>query len=289
MGINQDQEQLRFCLIIGAMKCATSSMFTLLSQHPEIAACSEKEPNFFAFPRRFANGFDWYLELWDKSDLKDKILMEASTGYAWAPVHKAAENIRRTQDETGAEFKFIYVMRNPVDRVVSHYKHRRDVGRITAPLEEVLRSDHEIMEVSRYAMQLDAYDQRFGRENILLLLFEDFRQDPGAVLGQICDFLGLDPEWDFKDQTVIHNPTRGRRFNLLEKKLKASVWGLKHAVRIIPKSIRCAVSNALCRLMDAEATLSDEQRALIVGFLREDIEKLESKYGVDISRWGLLD
>ena len=104
-----------FALIIGAMKAGTTSLFKYLSQHPEICACQEKEPNFFASDINWSKGLDWYQNLWKWNQDLHKIALEASTFYTRLPEANAAERIAQIK----AKFKFIYILRNPVERIES--------------------------------------------------------------------------------------------------------------------------------------------------------------------------
>ncbi|MCZ6773756.1 MAG: sulfotransferase [Proteobacteria bacterium] len=108
-------------LIIGAMKCGTTSLFRILAQHPEIAPSREKEPEFFSDEAIFACGMDWYLDLWEWDPARHKIALEASTGYSKTPFRPGVA--KRISEVENAKFRFIYMMRNPVDRIVSHTRH----------------------------------------------------------------------------------------------------------------------------------------------------------------------
>ena len=276
-----------FALIIGAMKCATTSLFSYLSQHPQIAPCSEKEPNFFNYPRRFERGFEWYMNLWAGQDTAGKLLLDGSPGYTMHSTAEIADHIQSTGASAGAGFKFIYIMRNPVDRFVSHYKHVRARGKVSQPVQDVIRPDSWFVDVSRYASHLDEYYQRFDAGDILLLLFDDLLKDPAEVLKKVCSFLEIDPTWQFKDLSAGRNPTKGMRFRLFERKIKQSMPLVNRAIKLIPKKLRFAVSNALSRAGDPEVSLSPQQRDLLLSYLKDDLLKLENRYGIDIARWNL--
>ncbi|MCK4959981.1 MAG: sulfotransferase domain-containing protein [Planctomycetes bacterium] len=278
---------LRFVLIIGAMKCATTSLFHYLSQHPEIAACSKKELNFFNYPRRFAKGFQWYLSLWNKEQTENKLLLEGSPGYTMHSTATVAENIRSVQDSTGADFKFVYVMRDPVARFVSHYKHVRAKGKVSGPIAGVIADDSWFVDTSRYASHLDEYYKRFDAEDILLVLFEDILADPAKVLRTICSFLEIDATWPFEGLSAGRNPTRGMKFRLFERRVKKSMPLVARGIKLIPKKLRLAVSGVFSRAVDASVSLSSQERKLLLSYLKEDLLKLKNNYGVDTSRWNI--
>lgn len=74
---------MRFCIILGAMKAGTTSLFNYLAQHPEISPCSTKEP--FYFSHHYHKNPNKYLSLWPKQDWEHKVLLEGSTSYTKYP------------------------------------------------------------------------------------------------------------------------------------------------------------------------------------------------------------
>lgn len=74
-----------FALIVGSMKCGTTSLFSYLAQHTQISACNDKEPRFFTNDHKWAKGFEWYQSLWDWDHNQHKIALEASVDYTRVP------------------------------------------------------------------------------------------------------------------------------------------------------------------------------------------------------------
>src|SRR5438477_403839 len=148
----------RFGLIIGAMKCGTTSLFYYLAQHPEICPSRLKEPAFFA--TKWEQGPDWYHALYDWAPSRHRVAIEASTHYTRLPQFP---NVPDRIATIPARFKFVYLVRNPLDRAESQYNHARTmpwpVG--AAPLSEGLHA--RLIDWSRYAMQIDAYTALFPR------------------------------------------------------------------------------------------------------------------------------
>ncbi|MFB6374644.1 MAG: sulfotransferase domain-containing protein, partial [Bradymonadaceae bacterium] len=113
----------RFALIIGAMKSGTTSLFNYLSEHPEIAPCRMAEPHFFAKPLKWKKGLDWYRDLWDWEPVRHTVALEASTNYAKGFKFEGVPDRIAKAAESGLDFRFLYIMRHPVDRLVSQYNH----------------------------------------------------------------------------------------------------------------------------------------------------------------------
>ena len=112
-----------FALIIGSMKSGTTSLFNYLSQHPEIAGSIVKEPNFFSYNERWEQGWEWYMQQWANWNPNvHKIALEATINYTKYPVYpNAAARINQVSDR--ANFKFVYVLRNPIERIESQYTY----------------------------------------------------------------------------------------------------------------------------------------------------------------------
>lgn len=177
--------------IIGAMKSGTTSLHRYLSTHPDVFMCEPKEPGFFVEELNWHRGVDWYSQLFEHA--RDvAIIGESSTYYTKRPTYEGvAERIHAFNP--GA--RLIYVMRDPLDRIVSHYWHNvrsvRDEGEHRDMLSAV-RRDPSYVAYSDYAMQLEPYLDLFDRRQIALLTFEQLAADPAATVGSLCEWLGLD-------------------------------------------------------------------------------------------------
>ena len=189
-----------FLLIVGAMKSGTSSLYHYLGEHPQISLCSQKEPNFFSDDTLFKEGLDRYRNLWNFDNSVHQFAMEASTNYA--KVHIFPETVNRIAS-VEANFRFLYILRDPIERIESHYTHtmfrkRKLRGRI-----EPDEIHPGVLGTSKYAMQIERYYKQFPRESILLLDFSELKENPSQLLDKVCNFLGIDilstaNDWTFE-------------------------------------------------------------------------------------------
>ena len=182
----------QFALIIGSMKSGTSSLFSLLAQHPEVSPCVTKEPEFFVRDEKFNEGMNSYFRLWDFESSTHKVALEASTSYTKTPNFiNAAERIKAT----GINVKFIYMMRHPVERIKSQIQMSRIKGW------KYFNDDGTIhknpLSFSKYHMQISKYYELFSPEQILLLSLEQFKENPESTLIQICKFLDINSSFTF--------------------------------------------------------------------------------------------
>ena len=111
-------------IIIGAMKCGTSTLQAQLAAQPGVFMTTPKEPNFFSDDDIFEKGMAWYSALFDGAapgDLKG----EASTHYTKLPNYPdTVSRLKQAYDEAGADYpKLVYMIRNPLERAISHYMH----------------------------------------------------------------------------------------------------------------------------------------------------------------------
>ncbi len=156
--------------IIGAPKAGTTSFHYYLNQHPQIQMSAVKEPSFFApssnppDARRSINRLDQYEQLFDPAV---GVRGEASTNYAEYPFRQGVpERIK----ELVPEAKFVYLVRDPIDRTMSHYHHLVADGGERRSLEEIFNdlSDPRTPCIcaSLYALQLELYLRDFPQERI---------------------------------------------------------------------------------------------------------------------------
>lgn len=212
-------------IILGAAKAGTTALYHYLQQHPEIGMSRIKETNYLAlkddtldfrgpgdcdYIRRFtitteAGYHDQFAHCAGK-----KAVGEASPLYLYDP--KVPGEIEALVPTA----KLIAILRNPVDRAYSAFLHLiRDRRETTADFLEALqlepsriddRWEHiwHYIAMGRYAEQLERYLARFPREQIRVILYDDFRADPASVLTDIIRFLEVGPGHQF-DLSIRHN------------------------------------------------------------------------------------
>jgi hypothetical protein len=276
-----------FALIIGAMKSATTSLFDLLSQHPEIAVSSVKEPGYFERPDAPEQGWDEYLSLWTWDPEGHAVALEASTSYSKVPwVPGVPERIAAAASASGASFRFIYVLRHPLRRIESQVRHSLFEG-WGKTLDQELTQD--LIDYSRYAMQIDEYLKWFPRESILVLTLEDLKSDPDDVLRRTCAFLGVSADWEFVGQTRPRNTGDFYQVPGLVGRLAKS-GPARLVIRMLPSGLHHALRSALGKLgSEREDTLGrwqldEDEEERVWAALADDLRRLHEVYGIDVRR-----
>jgi Sulfotransferase family len=181
-------------IVIGAMKSATTTLHEQLARQPGFMMIRPKEPNFFSDDCMYARGWHWYSSLFRTAHGTD-LRGESSTHYTKLPdypqtVERMVRDLRR--------LKLIYVMRHPIDRLMSHYVHEQTTGRIKIEVHRAVERHHELIEYSRYAMQLQPFLDAYGFENVLPVFFPRLVFHSQSELERIGRFLGHDGPlvWD---------------------------------------------------------------------------------------------
>lgn len=176
-----------YVMIIGAMKCGTTSLFNYLLSHPEICCAIDKEPEFFSENQQHGVDADSYESLFNFDPKIHKCTLEASTGYTKYP---SEPRVPRNILAYGINPRFIYLVRNPFDRILSQYYF---ISRTTeTPSEEEL--DYMIS-ISNYFVQLEEFRKCFSKDRFLLLNFDCLKNQPKKVLLDIYRYLNLSPNY----------------------------------------------------------------------------------------------
>jgi hypothetical protein len=228
-------------LIIGAQKAGTTALYSYLREHPAVAGPPWKEVSFF--DRHFWRGATWYRGHFpNRLYLRgvraragvEPIVGEASPSYLFHPQapERAAELL--------PDVRLIALVRNPIDRALSHYHHEVALGREPLRFEQALDQEDARMEGElarmrdpryfshawwnftyqsrgRYAEQLARWLELYPRERLLVVPSEDLLERPGETYRQVLEFLGAPahelrsyPRIFVREYAGMDRETRGR-------------------------------------------------------------------------------
>lgn len=212
-------------VIIGALKCGTSSLHEYLDAHPEIAMSSVKELNFF-LPGKlpgatWSRGLDWYRAQFDATA---RVRGESSTNYtARPPAERVAERMRGVLDDV----RLIYLVRDPFERMRSHYDHNRVAGVERRSIADALGDpDNPYLRASLYATQVEAFVERFGSDRVLVETQESLLTDRQSSLQRVFRFLGVDDQVERPEFEKTWNRSTGKG------------WGYRLARGLAERGIR---------------------------------------------------
>ena len=288
-------------MIVGAMKAATTSLYTYLKQHPDVFMSSIKEPKFFnnigkdpelqlnAKGMKKINTFKEYYSLFE--DVKNETAIgEASVSYLFD------EDCAKLINQHLPETKIIAILRQPVDRAYSNFLHAKKADKEKIPFfedafEETKRKkkkDQPIKyykEKGYYTEQLKRYYNLFPKENIKILLFEEVTNNPVATSQKIFNFLNLDSSFipDTSTKVNVSGAPKGL-FGWLIMKLR--YYNLIPDIQFskyLPRFIIQIIFNAAYK--KAQPLSRTLRNRLTNQFYEEEIRKLEKLIDKDLSHW----
>ena len=296
-------------LIIGTAKSGSTALWHYLGQHPQVYMSPRKHTRFFSFrvedpgfrgPRLMSESVpyaitdvDAYHALFADATSQTAI-GEASHSYLYRP--EAPERILRYDPN----MKLIAVLRNPAERAHSHYRQMVRDGReplvdfIMALEEEEARirdgwwPDFHYVQIGLYYAQLRRYFDLFEHRQIKIYLYEDLSSEPQVVLQDIFRFLGVDDA--FIPEIAVRYNASGVPKN---KILHSTLQRLRKLRPVVERALPEQQGRRLLRLGSAlhnrnltRARLPSEVRRKVTDqYFRDDIVRLQSLIGRDLSDW----
>lgn len=270
-------------IIIGAMKAGTTSLHHYLKLHPQISMSQEKELDFFIEEKNWHRGIEWYQSQFSG---QAQIYGEASPNYTNYPWWKG---IPQRMYSVVPDAKLVYILRDPIKRIISHYIHQYDCGKENRTFAQALEDfqDNTYLNLSRYSLQLEQYLNYFPRSNILIITTEELDNSPDKTLQTIFDFLNIE---HYSLSSAISKKLHKSEFKRRKTDLgvRLSETQLLKAVGRLPPQIRYKAQKIIyfpfSKKIDTP-TVTSELRQRIIDYLREDINILKQYTGLDFKEW----
>ena len=280
-------------LIVGAMKCGTTSLFEYVASHPAICRSVPKEPKFFsreAWPAEMAD----YATFWPDFDSgQHEVALEGSTSYSkWPDIPDVTPRIEEFAARHGTRFKFIYVVRDPLRMIGSGLGHGQDRGWGKGDRERLLG---HLLNVADFDAQLARYRARFPPEDMHVLQLERLAENPASQLDAIFSFLGLDGSLAAPTTETRHNSaeirttSQSRRAALTRL---SRVVPLKPLWSLVPATARDGLRPLTDRLITSAAPrptdrwrLTDAERREIAQRLAPSVRALVAAHDIDPAPW----
>jgi len=212
------------------MKAATTTLYADLYPHPQIFLPEEKEPSDLISDIVLSPpGRSRYLRAFSRASVT-QIAGEASTAYSKRPDYEGVAE--RALSLLGPDLKIIYIVREPVQRMLSQYRHVFQEGRTTLDVTSALLADPSYVNYSRYSFQLEPWLAAFGADHILVLRFEDYVHERKATVATVCRFLGIGVHLGGVDTSAVHNSSADRLVP------RSTGWGRLATNRFYQRSIK---------------------------------------------------
>jgi len=298
--------------IVGAPKCATTTLHEYLARHPECYMSRIKEPAYFSRSHvredirlsvPYFHSETEYLKLFSDATMKHKVVGESSTCYM-----RAESDLRELHAFSG-DPKIIALVRDPVQLVSSYFHYMRHQGwEPLASLQEAWEIQDErcggrveapsanrpdslaYRNVALLGHQAERLYRMFGRDNVLILISDDLRRNPVATGREVQRFLEL--TYDADIVVPLRNTARGARFRSLDglvKRHPKSVITAKNRMKrmfgVKSFGIRRLIDrlNSIPLQHSVDSRLRDEMR----DFFRSDVALLGRLLNRDLfALWG---
>jgi hypothetical protein len=272
-----DRGVLPNLVVIGGLKCGTTSLHHYLNLHPGISMSRPKELNFFVAELNWPLGTEWYAAHFDPSAA---VRGETSPHYTDRP---RLDGVATRMREVIPHARVIYMVRDPIDRMLSHYLHNLGGGYDDRPLEEALASkDTAYVDRSRYAFQLEPYLAAFGRDRVEIVSREELKDERAATMRRLFEFLGVDPDFaspEFEREWETGGAKGGGRFRLLDRAVRLpGLRALDRNFDRLPERLRWRVERIVHDPDSGPAPkpeMPDKMRARLIELFRPDVAQLE--------------
>jgi hypothetical protein len=199
-------------IIMGAMKCGTTSLFEQIELHPNCLITMDKELQFFQYKELHD---DWYLNHFPRvSEFPGFVTGDGSPGYYCFDIVERVKSLC-------PDVKLLFIQRDPVKRAISHLRHNIRYGISNRGLEAVTRGiddlERELLDnpenaeqilldmcygkrrnnsyltMGCYEILLRRWRRAFPAEQIMVLHLEDYTENPQGSMNNVFEFIGLDP------------------------------------------------------------------------------------------------
>ena len=277
-------------LVIGAAKCATSSLCALIGSHPDAFMCDPKEPMFFARDVLYHDrGWAWYTSLFEQAE-GCRAIGEGSVHYTHQAVYPdAADRIANHLPDA----KLIYIVRHPLEQIVSHWimlrSHWRalwgDGVRMTDEFNESVRECPILLDTADYLTQIDRYRAHFDDDRILVLFYEDFVDDALGVGNRCFEFLGLEPLDKLTDGSVHLNPSSEKMVDRPYFRPMRLLPGTGVIRKVLPDSVKRLMRPFLRTQIDGKPSWNDDSRAWVCDKLAAPTATFLERYGRPADHW----
>ena len=242
--MSENELKLPNILVIGAMKCATSSICNFLERHPDIYFLPHEEPNFFSNDDNWAQGLEAYRQRFAAGEGYERI-GEGSNSYTNVQLYPdAVARIRATIPDV----RLIYSVRHPVDRIASAWAQLRfqSPDQISHDINRAVREQPDrLLGPSFYWRQASAYLEHFSKDRLWVGFLEDLKADERAFYASLCAFCGIGftddllAEDSWKNKTGEHN-ILGAEYTAIK-----SAPGVEMVKKLLPKELISAVKKRM--------------------------------------------
>jgi hypothetical protein len=283
--------------LIGAPKCASTSIFQFLSEHECVYIHPKKELDFFIDPELYKNGYDYYLKTFFN------VPLNYTCGDASVQYLISGEVARRIKNEVPIKsHKFIVTLRNPIDRLYSAYWWDIREGAPEKPFMDVVFNESGRLDELKnrkarwwkyahvahgmYGVNLKRWMDIFDESCFLVILDQDIRNKPEEVARKIYEFIGVDSK--SVGEVKVVNSSAKAKYPVLQRIVSGDSCVKRFVKKLVPMSLISKLGMLVRRWNSVDFVyppLDAESRERIYNLYRSDIEILQDMINRDLSHW----
>lgn len=271
-------------VVIGTTKGGTTSLYQYLRTHPDIFLPTTKELCFFVLQDNWHRGREWYEGNFEGVD-REVAIGEVSPCYSLYPYH---DGVPERMSALIPAARLVYVVRHPVERILSHYLEHVANGRQRHPITKVLWEDPRYVAGSRYALQIERYLDYFPRDRLLVVTTEALKTRREETLARIFAFLHVDPTWRHESMQREFYRTSEKKVPrpFLGKILKSKLYA--RIASLVPGHGR-GIGNRLLRqdFRSPDIVIPPEMESRLRDALAPDVERLYPFVEGPFDGWGI--
>jgi len=284
-------------MIVGAQKAGTTSLKNYLSEHPEITSHLQTEFSFFANHEEFEQGYERIRQIFFSQKEDEHKIVAKNVG-----IYNRKYAIERLYQHN-PHCLLVFVIRNPVERAFSSFSMQKSNG-WTQSLDDLKQAVanyeagnknvlyHNFISLGLYTRQLKNIYEYFPKEQVMVILFEDFKKNPLRICQNIFSRLEVDRHFE-PDLSKIHNKTtkvKSIRYSRFINWLRRSNNPIKKITKkVVPYTLFTKIGLTLIEANKTKETYQFKQDKEIEEFLKNYFkpynQELAKITGLDLNHW----
>ncbi|WP_258098212.1 sulfotransferase family protein [Marinoscillum pacificum] len=297
-------------MIIGAGKSGTTALYEYLAEHPDVYMSPVKETNFFALegeklvdpkddPEQMFH-YPWSVTNWEEyQKLFDGVKEQKAIGEV-SPMYLYSQEAAFRIKVKFPDMKIIVILRNPVDRLYSRFMHlARENRKPTSRFEDALNKNtiwwrrNDLVTEGFYHKHLQKYYKLFDRDQIKVILYDDFKSDPLKEVQNIYEFIGVNG-WHEPDFNTEYNVS-----GLIKNPVIDKLIGQKSVIKELAAMVNPKLKDAITNNQQLKKWINQLRKknlvkvpipanirnSMVESIYGSDIQQLQSLINRDLSNW----
>ena len=284
MNTNIKSDKVNF-IGIGGQRCGKTTMYSWLREHPQISTSSEMELHFFN--NCYDRGYEWYEGNFEQNE---KILLTGEMSSSYLYDQSVPERVYKYYPE----MKIILSVRNPIDRLISAFRHDIQIGNVVSDgeysISKGIENNPTYLEYGMYAKYFNEWLNIFPRENIFVIIFEQMIETPQQTYLELCDFLNIDNS--FTPHTINKKMNqswlpKSRRLIFYQKNI-AKIFRSVGLGKLVDGLKTLGLKTVIDRLNTVEKSMiidiDNVLKSYLIDFFKNDVQEHSKHLNIDLKK-----